>query len=185
MKKTELFLGLLAISLGIGLWVLSKQTAEPVAIAQPPRRPPHQARETVVQLTSVSFAPPKSKGSTVQSPSTADLSQPTNTAPELQDQEAREALALVGADDDADAYWLDAIFDSSLPDREREDLIEDLNEAGFDDPKNVTADDLPLIMNRLELIDAALPDADEFMTPHLLEAQKDLIAMLAKAAPQQ
>ena len=93
--------------------------------------------------------------------------------------------ARVGEDPAADLYWLDAIFDTSLPDQEREDLMEDLNEVGFDDPKNITADDLPLIFNRLELIDGVLPNADDFMTEHLLEAQKDLINMLASASEQQ
>jgi hypothetical protein len=102
----------------------------------------------------------------------------------LQDPDARAALALVGVDPAAEQYWLDAIHDSSLPDKEREDLMEDLNEAGFADPKNVTPDDLPLIVSRLELIQTVLPHADDFMASHLLEAQKDLATMYTQVTHQ-
>ena len=60
--------------------------------------------------------------------------------------------------------------------------MEDLNEVGFADPKNLTADDLPMILNRLRLIDAILPNANDFMSEHLLEAQKDLVDMYAAAS---
>ncbi|HLX72323.1 MAG TPA: hypothetical protein VKV04_22110, partial [Verrucomicrobiae bacterium] len=100
----------------------------------------------------------------------------------LHDPDARDALALVGIDPQAEDYWMDAIFDTSLPDKERDDLMEDLNEVGFSNPQNVTADDLPLIVNRLQIIDQVLPYADPFMTDHLLEAQKDLANMYAQAA---
>lgn len=111
-----------------------------------------------------------------QSPATPPAKEP------LHDPDARDALALVGFDPAAEQYWLDAIYDSSLPDKEREDLMEDLNEQGFADPKNLTADDLPLIVNRLEIIDAILPNTDDFMRAHLLEAQKDLINMFGQVA---
>jgi hypothetical protein len=94
--------------------------------------------------------------------------------PPLQDPVARAAMIFVGADPDAEAYWLDAIFDSSLPEKEREDLMEDLNEEGLSDHKHPGPEDLPLIINRLALIEQIAPDADEFMLPHLWEAYKDL-----------
>jgi hypothetical protein len=100
----------------------------------------------------------------------------------LHDPDARDALALVGMDPAAEQYWMAAIYDTSLPDNEREDLMEDLNETGFADPGNLTADDLALIVNRLAIIDAVLANADDFMTPHLLEAQKDLVNMFGKAS---
>ena len=101
----------------------------------------------------------------------------------LHDPDARDALALVGLDPQAERYWLDAIFDTSLPDNEREDLMEDLNEVGFADPKNLTADDLPLIANRLQIIEELEPSInDPFMSEHLGEAYKDLVDMYAKAA---
>ncbi len=99
----------------------------------------------------------------------------------LHDPDARDALALVGVDPNAEQYWLDAIFDTSLPDNEREDLMEDLNETGFADPKNLTPDDLPLIVTRLQIIQQILPQADPFMQDHLLEAYKDLGNMYSKA----
>jgi len=93
----------------------------------------------------------------------------------LRDPVAREALARVGADPAAEAYWLGAIFDASLPENEREDLMEDLNEDGLSDRKNPGPQDLPLIMNRLVLIEEILPFADDFMVTHLGEAYKDLV----------
>jgi hypothetical protein len=94
----------------------------------------------------------------------------------LTDPIAREALTLVGADPEAEAYWFAAINDLSLPANERQDLIEDLNEEGLLDPKHPTIDDLPLILNRLALIEAVGPDAaDEVNADAFLEAYKDLI----------
>ena len=64
---------------------------------------------------------------------------------------------------------------------ERQDLIEDLNEEGFPDPKNITPDDLPLILGRLELIEELGPDAmDEVNADAFAEASKDLNNMLEK-----
>lgn len=100
----------------------------------------------------------------------------------LHDPDARDALALVGVDAQAEQYWLGAIFDTSLPDKERDDLMEDLNEVGFADPQNPTAADLPLIASRIDLIEEILPEADDFMTAHLMEAYKDLANMYDQAA---
>lgn len=95
--------------------------------------------------------------------------------PSLQDPTARIAMSFVGADPEAEAYWLEAIFDPSLPDREREDLMEDLNEEGLSDHKRPGPEDLPLIINRLALIEQIAPEADEFMLRHLQEAYQDLV----------
>jgi len=84
-------------------------------------------------------------------------------------------MSLVGVDPDAEAYWLDAIYDPTLPDQEREDLMEDLNEEGLSDQKRPGTQDFPLIINRLALIEEIAPYADEFMLPHLTEAYKDLL----------
>ena len=136
----------------------------PARVEQPP--PIEPVKEPAVQPS------PKPK---VQSQAQA----PTAKEP-LHDPDARDALALVGLDPNAEQYWLEAIYDTSLPDNEREDLMEDLNETGFADPKNLTSDDLPLILSRLEIIDAILPNTDDFMAQHLLEAQKDLMNMFGK-----
>ena len=59
--------------------------------------------------------------------------------------------------------------------------IEDLNEEGFADPKNLTPDDLPLILTRLALIEEHAPDAmDEVNAAAFAEAYKDLMNMAAR-----
>lgn len=94
----------------------------------------------------------------------------------LQDPIARDALALVGSDPEAELYWLEAINDLSLPANERQDLIEDLNEEGLPDPKHPTPEDLPLILNRLAIIEIVGPDAaDEVNADAFIEAYKDLL----------
>ena len=97
---------------------------------------------------------------------------------ELKDPAAHVALSLVGVDPAAEEYWAEAIFDSSLPDREREDLMEDLNETGLSDPKHPSPEDMVVIANRIRRIEDVLPYADEFMVGHLAEAYKDLVNLL-------
>jgi len=81
----------------------------------------------------------------------------------VQDPLARDALAMVGVDPDAEMYWFAAIQDPTLPKSERQDLIDDLNEEGLADPKHPTMDDLPLILSRLEILEAVVPSlSDEF-----------------------
>lgn len=92
---------------------------------------------------------------------------------------ARAALSLVGVDPYAEQYWIASIFDENLSDQERVDLMEDLNEDGLSDPQHPGPEDLPLIMNRLQIIEDVAPYADEFMLEHLMEAYKDLLNMLA------
>jgi hypothetical protein len=104
----------------------------------------------------------------------------------IKDPMARVALYLVGSgDQDANAYWENAIFDPSLPSEERKDLIEDLNETGLATPKHPGPEDLPVILARLRLIEQIAPysidqvDADAFA-----EAYKDLVGMAQGQAPQ-
>lgn len=102
--------------------------------------------------------------------------------PPPQDPLARIALASVGEDPWAEAYWYAAINDPSLPAIERQDLIEDLNEDGLPDPKSPTAEDLPLIVSRLTIIEAIAWDAmDEVNAEAFAEAYKDLINLAALA----
>ena len=106
--------------------------------------------------------------------------QPVAQAKEpLRDPEARLAMSLVGIDPEAEAYWLDAIFDTDLPEKEREDLMEDLNEDGLSDFKQPGPEDWPLIVSRLLIIEEVAPYADEFMAAHLGEAYKDLMNLAA------
>lgn len=59
---------------------------------------------------------------------------------------------------------------------ERQDLIEDLNEDGLPDPQHPTANDLPLIVSRLLLIEQIEPDAmDQVNADAFQEAHKDLV----------
>jgi len=94
----------------------------------------------------------------------------------LKDPAARIALAWVGADEEAEAYWYVAINDPTLPPNERQDLIEDLNEDGLPDPKHPTVDDLPLIASRLLLLEEIGPFAmDDVNAEAFQEAYKDLV----------
>jgi hypothetical protein len=102
--------------------------------------------------------------------------QPRRGKRELQDPAAREALSLVGADAKAEEYWLKAVNNPNLPAKEREDLIEDLNEVGFSDPKNLSANDLPLILKRIALVEK-LEAMDDVNAAAIKEAHKDLTRM--------
>lgn len=97
---------------------------------------------------------------------------------------ARAALIFVGADPEAEAYWFEAINDPGLSPHERQDLIEDLNEEGFSDPRHPTVEDLPLILSRLALIEALAPEAmDVVNSDAFAEARKDLLKMAALTQP--
>jgi hypothetical protein len=98
---------------------------------------------------------------------------------------AREALGLVGTDPDAEQVWATAINDPALSPKARQDLIEDLNEDGFPDPRHVTEEDLPLIVSRLALIEDLAPDAmDEINAAAFAEAYKDLVNMYVRLTRQ-
>jgi hypothetical protein len=102
--------------------------------------------------------------------------------PPIQDPTARAALSYVGADPDAELYWYQAINDPSLGPQERQDLIEDLNEDGLSDPHNPTAEDLPLILNRIQIIEEVVWDAmDDVNADAFLEAYKDLVNLAFQA----
>lgn len=95
--------------------------------------------------------------------------------------DAREALGYVGADPIAEAVWAMAINNPDMPPKVRKDLIEDLNEEGFPDPKHITPDDLPLIWSRLLLIEQHAPEAmDEVNAAAFMEAYKDLVKMFLR-----
>lgn len=104
------------------------------------------------------------------------ISAPRRGKPPAQDPLARVALAFVGEDPWAEAYWYLAINDPSLPPTERQDLIEDLNEDGLFDPKHPTIEDLPLIVSRIWLIEQVGWDAmDQVNADAFAEAYKDLV----------
>lgn len=110
----------------------------------------------------------------------AQSTPPTNAKEPVQDPTARAALSFVGADPTAEQYWVGAINDPNLSARERQDLIEDLNEEGLTDPKHPGPEDLPLILSRLQLIEELAPYAmDQVNADAFAEAYKDLNNMLA------
>jgi hypothetical protein len=147
---------------------------------------PRNAAPVLVPVTPEPLAVPEkaTQAETMPAPGSAKLP-PTATVPNLaagtaassaKDSLAREALSLVGADPDAEAYWIEAINDTHLSAEERQNLIEDLNEDGLSDPKHPTADDLPLIVNRLLLIEDLAPEAmDSVNYDAFDEAYKDLL----------
>ena len=192
MKTRWGVIGLVIISGALGFMLLNRQSPQPVATIKPPQASPALApivapAPVVVEqpVPAVPMREPQvqSTPKPTQSPRVQAQNPPANPGKEpLHDPDARAALALVGFDPEAEQYWLDAIYDSSLPDNEREDLMEDLNEVGFDDPKNLTADDLPLILSRLVLIQQIAPNTDPFMAEHLGEAYKDLANMYDRVA---
>lgn len=96
------------------------------------------------------------------------------------DPDARAALSLVGVDPSAEIYWANAINNPNLSGKERQDLIEDLNEDGLPDPKHLTTEDLFVVVRRLELIEMLAPSAmDQVNADAFAEAYKDLSQMLA------
>ena len=106
-------------------------------------------------------------------------------APPDQDELARIALSFVGLDNAADIYWVGAINDPNLSEHERQNLIEDLNEDGISDPKHPAPYDLPLIVNRLRLIEELAPYAmDQVNLDSFKEAYQDLVNLADVATGQ-
>lgn len=99
--------------------------------------------------------------------------------PPLKDEGARVALCFVGSDPEAEAYWYDAINNPDLPANERQDLIEDLNEEGLADRKNPTPEDLPIIINRILILEGLDP-MDKVNADATDEALKDLYNLLVR-----
>ena len=161
---------------------LQKQTAtiptivESVAVATASEPPPLAAAEPATTKSPASPVPKAQKAAQAKQP---------KPKPPLQDPEAREALSLVGWEPAAEAYWYSAINDPNLPAEERSDLIEDLNEDGLTDPKHPTPDDLPVILRRIELVEALGPDAmDKVNADAFQEAYKDLLNLAQLATSQ-
>jgi hypothetical protein len=93
---------------------------------------------------------------------------------------ARLALTFVGADQQANQFYERAINDPVMNPSHRKNLIEDLNEDGLNF-RNLTQQDLPLIKNRLSLIDQLAPGAmDKVNAAAFQEAKKDLINMVIR-----
>ncbi|HEX7618614.1 MAG TPA: hypothetical protein VF480_07840 [Verrucomicrobiae bacterium] len=193
MKTHKLLVASLAIAIGAAvasIVIVNRKPERPVALeqaSQPATIPAPKISEstTPAEIPVVESKPHIEPAPTNVQPAANPQKVVTQTAPPanangpLQDPTARAALSLVGADPDAEQYWAEAIFDPSLPDQEREDLMEDLNEDGLSDPQHPGPQDLPLIVNRIRIIEEIAPYADDFMLEHLGEADKDLRNMLA------
>ena len=143
--------------------------------APPPPEPP--AAPALVAAPDPAPAPVSAPNAPSKAKKSASSPRPAGTAKEpIRDPLAREALAFVGLDAAAEAYWHAAINDPNLSAHERSDLIEDLNEDGLSDPHHPTPEDLPIIMGRIQLIEAAGPYAmDQVNGDAFQEAYKDLI----------
>jgi len=195
MKTKHIFIsvGLVAVILCAAVVVAVIETQEPAPEAVPletktkPAPLPQAAETTVVvknSPTEKNVAPPETAPPPQPMKAVKKVgagSQPPVAANGVGDPLAREALAFVGADPDAEAYWIDAINNPDLSADERQNLIEDLNEDGLSDPENPTADDLPLIENRILLIEDIAPDAmDDVNAAAFQEAHKDLLNMYVR-----
>lgn len=189
-------------AVAVAVWVFlmqpdQRETAEPAAVpvraSQPPDATPafpHTSESPALpQATSALAAVPgktlpAGKTPSVATPQSAKAAAPApvktgKPKPPLQAPLARAAMSFVGVDPDAESTWLEAIFNPNLPPKEREDLIEDLNEQGLSDPKRPAPEDLPVILNRIALIEKITPEADPSMLPHLREVHKDLLNLAA------
>lgn len=141
---------------------------------------PPDAVSAVPEASAVSSARVANRATGLQSDSPAQANAPGTRASvgnePARDPLARDFLAYVGLDSDADGYWLAAINDPTLSAQERQNLIEDLNEAGLSDPRRPSLEDLPLILARLELIEALEPEAmDSVNAAAFREAYRDLM----------
>jgi hypothetical protein len=95
---------------------------------------------------------------------------------------AREALAYVGSDPQAEQVWLAAINDPMHSAEIRRELITALNHEGF--PANLTPDDLPLIHSRIVLLEEIAPDAlDESNAAAFVELYNDLVNLALRLTP--
>jgi hypothetical protein len=175
-----------ALVAAIASMMIASRKTEPGNVSQPPVSPapaPAVSESTPPMKLPAAEIKPEAPPAAVPAKANpqkivTQAAPPANANGQLQDPTARVALSLVGADPAAEQYWTAAIFDPSLPDQEREDLMEDLNEDGLSDPQRPGPQDLPLIVNRIRIIEQIAPDADDFMLEHLGEAYKDLNNML-------
>ncbi|UCC99980.1 MAG: hypothetical protein JSW66_08875 [Phycisphaerales bacterium] len=103
--------------------------------------------------------------------------EPSFNEPAIKERRGRVALAYIGHNPEADEVWIRIINDPSVSANARSNLIEDLNEDGLS-YRNLTLDDLPMILYRIELIEELRPYAmDKVNADAFDEAHKDLVNM--------
>jgi hypothetical protein len=96
---------------------------------------------------------------------------------------ARAVLAYVGANAHAEDVYRRALSDPAMSDSQRQNLIEDLNQAGFSEVKKSPAAILALIERRLAVIERLAPQfGDRTAVAAFVEARKDLLNMRARVA---
>jgi hypothetical protein len=108
----------------------------------------------------------------------AQLWNDSRVAPDQKEPLARVALAYTGASAQADQLYQTAINDPNMSADDRRNLIEDLNQDGLPNGKNLTASDLPMIQNRIAMIEQLAPNSmDQVNAKAFQEAYKDLTKM--------
>jgi hypothetical protein len=187
MKGKILIILLAAVAAAIAWMDIAAKHGSTDVVASNPKRVsgPAPAVEAVASnpIASVPAQAVQAAKATIATPSAAPVETVPADEPVLkingyvvQDPEARLALSFVGTDPEAEAYWSQAINDPNLPSEERKDLIEDLNEDGLIDPKHPAAQDMPIIINRIELIEQMAPQAmDSVNARAFAEAYNDLL----------
>ena len=195
MKMKSVLVAALIVAIVCGVAALMTSKHQPVPAVEATKPPPPAAPVAVTpvpvtqapteplppEVTSVTNGVSRPAVKATHAPdSQAQQSPPVQPAPggkePVADPTARVALSLVGIDPDAEDYWVDAINDPSLSADERQNLIEDLNEDGLSDPKLPGPDDLPMILNRLRMIEELAPNAmDQVNWDAFKEAYKDLV----------
>jgi len=154
--------------------VTSRPTATAPIISE--TNPPPKAQVTDVMLPEMQATNTDVQVVAKKKKSANQNGQPAKVKAPIQDPTARAALSLVGADPEAEQYWVSAINNPKLPAEERQDLIEDLNEDGLSDPHHPSPQDMPLILSRIQLIEELAPDSmDQVNADAFAEAYKDLV----------
>ena len=99
---------------------------------------------------------------------------------------ARLALAFVGANPQAEQLFHTAVLDGALTPDARRNLIEDLNQDGLGNRRNLSPEDLALVTARYRLTQTYLQQdyvqGDRMLLEAFKEADKDLRNMLQRAA---
>src|SRR5690242_14622466 len=180
-KSTLILLAAMAGIVAATLMLRTRHEPAPaVALGNEPVVPPANlpaapAPESPVAVSNPSSSAP-APAAKIQTPAPVTPRPMSGQKPPIQDPTARAALSFVGADPEAEAYWLQAINDPTLPAEERKDLIEDLNEDGLSDPHHPGPDDMPLIASRIQLIEELAPSAmDRVNADAFNEAYNDLV----------
>ncbi len=109
--------------------------------------------------------------------------QDARVAPAEKEPLARVALAYLGTSPQADDLYRLALGETAFSSAQRQNLIEDLNQAGFAEVKKSPAGVLALIEQRLAMIERLAPQfPDRVAAAAFVEARKDLLNMRDKVS---